>query len=313
LEEKMAGNSQGRKNSQTREKKEKGIKKAVPPSANVKEICPDCNIACEPNTDSVCCDICEYWFHAMDCQGLKESLFLALCEDDESDLHWYCRGCKRAAAKVVKSVSAMSERQDKMEENLRTVSGRLEKIEEGEFTDAMRNMIQSEVKKAVDSCVGEVKKDIETSSSGAHRGKVIDRSRNLIFFREPECDEQDNTPEVDKAKIESILSGKLKLTDITVKSVTRLGKRDKDTKRPILVSLEKEEDRTAVLTKLDDIRKTDKDLIKTLFISRDLSVSQREARKALRSEYNRRKEAGESVMIKRGKVVPRTETGTQSG
>jgi len=278
------------------------------------EICPDCNKVCEPNSDSICCDICDCWYHAVECQGLKQSLFQALCDDVDQDLHWFCKGCKRAAGKVMKSVSALSQRQEKLEKDLENVAGRMQKMEDGDLPQKLEENINvkinetirtgmDEITKQMEAKIAKLMEELKAADMGSHRGRLIDRSRNLMIFKENEVEDEGTRRETDQRTVQSIFDNTLGLEGIAAKSVERIGVYDKERKRPMLVIMETREDRNSVLKRINDIRAADKELIKKIFISADLSQSQRKKEAELRSELRRRREAGESVMIKNKKVV----------
>ena len=127
------------------------------------EKCPDCGEVCEPNSDSICCDICDSWYHAVACQGLKRSLYIALCDDENEDLHWFCKGCKRAAGKVMKTVSALSQRQDKMEANLESVASRVQKLEHGDLPGPMEDKIEGKVQDLLRAKMEEITREMRKS------------------------------------------------------------------------------------------------------------------------------------------------------
>jgi len=145
--------------------------------------------------------------------------------------------------------------------------------------------------------------DLKAADLGSHRGRLIDRSKNLLIFKEEEIEDEAKRKEGDHKTVQSILSNTLGVTDITAKSVERIGAYDKERRRPILVTMKNREDRNAVLKKINDIRASDKELIKTIFISADMSQTQRKREAELRAEVRRRRDAGEQVMIRNKKVV----------
>ena len=286
--------TQQRRNAGRKDKKDNPKSKQVDPLT----ICPDCGTPCEEGSDGVECDLCEYWFHGIKCQGMKQVTYQALCDDEDKILHWYCKGCKRAAQKVNKKLAALQSRQDSLEDDINTVKDKVSQIEEGTLSQPLQKAIEEMIdsRLATNSNLGRTQPLTDTQT---HRGKTIDRSCNLLMFRE---EENPNTPDTDR--VNSILKDKLKLEDISTKAVTRIGEKVKDKVRPILITLQSQNDRNTVLKKLKQLREAKDDVIHSLFITPDLSKSEREKQKELRQQLKSRRDNGEpDLVIRRGKIV----------
>ena len=66
------------------------IQKSQENMAEVRYPCKKCNEHIPFNTDSICCDICDIWFHVR-CSGLTFKSFKKLIKDNNSI--WYCSPC----------------------------------------------------------------------------------------------------------------------------------------------------------------------------------------------------------------------------
>ena len=214
----------------------------------------------------------------------------------------------------MKTVSALSQRQDKMEANLENVTIRVQNLENGDLPERLGDTIEEkvqdmlrarmeEITREMEGKVSKLMDDLKAADVGSHRGRLIDRSKNLLIFKEEEIEDETKRKEGDDKTVQSILRNTLRMTDMTAKSVERIGVYDKERRRPILVTMKNRDDRNAVLRKIIDIRTTDKELIKTIFISADMSQTQRRREAELRAEVRRRRDAGEQVMIRNKKVV----------
>ena len=71
--------------------------------------CGDCeNVVSEMNT-GIMCEVCDIWHHAK-CEGVSDETY-AVLQGNEA-MHWYCKVC----------MSALQERQEKMERSLNLVT-----------------------------------------------------------------------------------------------------------------------------------------------------------------------------------------------
>ena len=81
--------------------------------------CPTCGKKVGEEDLGLECEICEAWYH-IKCQGVSESEYEFL--SNHKSLHWYCSLCNKNVAKVIKMVSGLKQRQDKLEEMVTKMS-----------------------------------------------------------------------------------------------------------------------------------------------------------------------------------------------
>jgi predicted nucleic acid-binding Zn-ribbon protein len=106
--------------------------------------CGDCKVAVTGNEKGILCEICETWYH-IKYQGVTEDTNIYL--QKEQGIHWYCKGCDKGVAKVLKVISGLRKRQDKLEREVGVVS---EEITE------MRKKVQ-DIKQKQDKVEKEIK------------------------------------------------------------------------------------------------------------------------------------------------------------
>ena len=53
--------------------------------------CKKCLINIPENLDSICCEICNQWYHVKNCSGLTLKKFKKIC--NQNDSVWYCTSC----------------------------------------------------------------------------------------------------------------------------------------------------------------------------------------------------------------------------
>lgn len=71
--------------------------------------CGDCSKTIEKKDLGVECEICSYWFHSY-CQSMSEEKFNFIANDNS--IHWFCNRCDVSASKTMKLMSVLLERQD---------------------------------------------------------------------------------------------------------------------------------------------------------------------------------------------------------
>jgi len=277
----------------------KTTKKKAKQEEDPKNTCPDCMKLCDDDSDGIRCDICEYWFHALNCQGLKKSLYDALRQDEDNVLHWYCKGCKRAAGTISQALASLSSKQEAIQQDIAGLKSSVKLIEEGTITESLQKTLEDIIDRRIEERIPKATAEIQSQQvQQTHRGKVIDRSKNLIVFKEEESEIEDMT------KVKDILADKLGIPDMEPESTIRLGKKAANQTRPIRITMKSVEDRSAVLTKLKEMRVNKEESLKSIFITPDLSRKERERQKLLRSNLRERRGKGEKdLVIRRGRII----------
>lgn len=77
--------------------------------------CGTCMKPFSSGEGSAQCELCDIWFHSK-CQGISESMFRAM--KDYGELHWFCKGCRGGAEKLLAMVSKMQTKVERIEEEL---------------------------------------------------------------------------------------------------------------------------------------------------------------------------------------------------
>jgi len=116
--------------------------------------------------EGIQCDICDGWWHPA-CAGLDSELCEHLGKNQQ--MHWYCARCNSSVGKLIKEVMRMNERLDMVEDCVRKVEDKMEKMREGFSTqldkvtsevnknrNEVRELIQEEMKKCEDKVIDKV-------------------------------------------------------------------------------------------------------------------------------------------------------------
>lgn len=90
-----------------------------------KDKCRDCGQIVADKEKAVECEICECWYHAK-CHGISAETYRAVQKNQ--DLHWYCKSCGKAIAKLRNLIAIMETRQEKIESEVAEIGRQLEKV-----------------------------------------------------------------------------------------------------------------------------------------------------------------------------------------
>ena len=77
----------------------------------------------------IMCEACDKWHHAK-CKGVSDEAY-AVFQGNES-MRWYCKGCNKGVARLLQTMSALQERQEKMEMSLNLVTKDVDDIKKKE-------------------------------------------------------------------------------------------------------------------------------------------------------------------------------------
>ena len=73
----------------------------------------------------IMCEVCDMWHHAK-CEGASDEAY-AVLQGNES-MHWYCKGCNKVMTRLLQTMSALQEMQEKMERSLNLVTKEVDDI-----------------------------------------------------------------------------------------------------------------------------------------------------------------------------------------
>lgn len=88
--------------------------------------CVSCGLKVKEKELSLQCEICECWSHAL-CEKISEEVMQVL---QRENFHWYCMKCNSGVGKMLKVVIKMQDRMDTMEDHIRKVGEKMEKMRE---------------------------------------------------------------------------------------------------------------------------------------------------------------------------------------
>ena len=134
------------------------------------------------------------------------------------------------------------------------------------------------------------------------------KKNNLIVFNMPEKEDVSDNEELmmnDFSKLKQIYQGRVDLKERDLLNVTRLGNKNPEKIRPILLVFKDEEIRTKILRNNRDLKLKEDNISSSIYVHIDRTQKQRETEKELRAELKRRKDSGEkNIVIRNEQIVP---------
>ena len=137
------------------------------------------------------------------------------------------------------------------------------------------------------------------SSSAAHSADRDRRQKNIIIYNLPEATDH----AADKVSFLALCKTVFNL-DVLVTRVIRLGKRQENKHRPLLVCFTHKDEKTTVISRSNLLHRHDK--FKRVFIAPDQTKFEREKHAKLVNELRERKTKGETnLIIRNGCIITR--------
>ena len=233
----------------------------------------DCVICAKDVKDeeALQCDLCDYWFH-IECYRMDREDYQKI-QDIVELVQWFCRSCVSSFKGLKKQVTSLQKRVDELESSMET------KINE-KVSDILYERLEREKRKC-----------------------------NLVFFGMPEAG--DDRQGKDRMKFDrnrvcqlgNNLCDELKTKEEDIETLFRVGERDPEKKRPLVVKFRNAKDKFRLLKNSKKLNQA-KDGRSSVFIAPDLTKEQRTESQKVYTELKRRKDAGEeNLVILRGRIV----------
>lgn len=221
------------------------------------------------------CSVCETWIHQK-CANVSDDL-LEYITDTSNGLTWACPHCKDGAAKLNLKVLALHEKMEALEKEVNDNRAKL---------DEMRNDLQEMKKKANENkdAVATSQDRIQDSIFAEMRARE-EKKNNILFHGIPESA---NTEGFQRKKddMENILkiTRKLKIAVCKddIKFVRRLGEKNTQKARPLLIGLKENGKKTLFLENARNLNKFTE--YESVRIVPDLTLKQRKEEDAMRME-----------------------------
>ena len=262
-------------------------------------MCTKCETPCEDPND-IECFICKQWTH-QDCAQMKDKDYPTL---SRPNIQYICNPCIDSGKIAADAQSQQDVRIDKLLDLVTKLTAKVADLERGLGGEN----IQAMVKKMVDEKVEEMMEEKE---------EIEKRKLNIILVGVPESRHEDaeerKKKDLDAAR--EILGQLTDMEDDEVKDPIRLGPVTVG-KRPRMmrVTLSREERKQLILRKAPQLNQGKTDPKEKVYVNADYTPKQRQKRRELREELERRRAGGEQNLAIRNwavvTVTPRTQTDT---
>lgn len=305
-------------------------------SATESDVCTICNESVLNSHKGLKCDCCKSWQHT-ECEQVSDEVYQFLGNhEDEKSIHWYCKRCTNVLSHLLTTVTRIDEAQKRFESKFDTfmssfsskaslpdlmeaTQSKMEaKVEEfteqlqmrveisqnklGERVEELSHHLQShatETRLMRDSVEDAVR--IKLQEDKEEEEEINKRKCSVIVhgLAEPSGDTAEARVQSDCDQLENLFH-KIELDTISVKHITRLGKRaeEPDAKpRPVKLTVASETHKDDVLKQAKNLRRIKEGGMDKVFIHQDLTPRQRQRRKLLVQELKDRQQRGEQNLI----------------
>ncbi len=271
--------------------------------------------------EALMCEICSRWFH-IKCEKISKTQYKNQASKSKN-FHWYCDGCDIVHSGIIREVTLLKVDQNKFKK-------RLEALEE---TKVSKEDLQNEMEKKADKedvekleqriTTIEGKQGTSGESSVVNEGascsktpeeqaeEVIkeikdqeERMSNALLFNLPEDKTSNEADRIkhDKEEVKHLAKHcKVNISKDEIMKVIRLGKKQENKPRPLLIQISTPEKKRMLFKNLRLLQEAP-DKYRQVSVQHDLTEKQRKREKELREEA-KKKEAetsGEAAFKVRG-------------
>lgn len=290
----------------SKENKKGATEKRDRPQRNASKMtkCAACGTKITLTTQALSCDICIDTWNCINCLDMSTDLYELLQQDN--NMKWNCGNC----AKTVKN---KMENKDELTELMRNMSKQLSRVEEilkakvdrDEYEELEGRVTALEEQEPTDTKdINRIVEEKVNQQIEEYREREA-RKLNLIIhnLQEKEADTPEERKHQDLRDMEDVLQ-EIDCEEASIEDMQRLGQRNDDKPRLVLLKMKKVADKRKVLMSSKKLKQSDSEDKKRIFITPDMSKSMREQNKKLRQELKDRRESGETdLIIRNNKIV----------
>ena len=292
----------------------------------------DCGEPVRSSDDGVLCEKCSHWFH-IGCQGIPKPAYEALKK--YKVLSWFCNECRGVVRKDDSRLVSLESKVDQLDKAVKEQLGKMVHClrEQERAVDGQTKLIERSIRENVaqkstyadmvkGSCsevVNQVSAKLSnlpqltaertTTKDVQNISRVFDdfldkdrRKNNLVVHNLPEAEAASlaERSKQDISQFQEIVKDVFRLQVKASKSF-RVGKAVPDGHRLLIVTLEGSDMKHDILQLAPQLRNSQWE---NIYITPDLTKSERELARKLRQELRSRRSAGEeNIFIKKGKIV----------
>ena len=268
------------------------------------EDCKICDVMVKYGVKGIKCDVCENWCH-IECVGMEEKTYKHY---SKGNLQWVCEICMKVKIDNTQMYEMIGDllKMTKIERK-NNEQERAQLIEMMKDMSEKITMLEGVILKKVNEKVKGIEKDviIKVKEEIGQELEKFKRRKNIVIYGLPEGEgrTEKEAYQMDHDNVQQLIReiG----TDVETFRIIRLGKQKiKNKTRPIKVELSEEAEKYKILKKAANVRNLEAAKFKSIIITTDMTVKQRELEKILREDLKNRREAGETdIKIKNGRIV----------
>ena len=270
------------------------------------DICGYCKKKCTAKCEALQCDLCAAWLHAS-CEGLTKDQYKLLNQLASSthNIVYYCsyNHCLDRF-KLLMSQSMQNDLTSKFDE-IKTslnqaISNLSHKIDQLQTSETETQNQIKDTKKALSSAYDPPSAHSSVADTIVQQLEDKNcRKNNILFFNIPESETSNSG--VDPGFVSKLCKDVYNL-DIQILKAFHLGKKLANKSRPLLVQLESEDIKARILAKSYLLKSTE--LYNNVYISADMTKTERIKHRQLVNELKSRWTRGESnIIIRNGRIV----------
>ena len=259
-----------------------------------KRKCGSCDKIFGKNDANIECSACKRKYHPS-CTQLNDPEYRAL--SSSKNLKWFCVLCDEDVEHLLSNY-----------EKFRKVSLEIEKIKsenEARLASMEKRLMMCENKKTDVDVQKRIEDQIEKSSrEDVEEAALIKlKEQNLVYFGLPESASETTSERMkyDYKLLSEAYDQNIELSKIG--NIFRVGKKNDNNCRPLIVKYASVEIRNTFLKKSGDLKIKSNNQIKPVYMSIDRTHKQREAHKKLVQELRDRRDAGEENIVIRGEKI----------
>ena len=258
---------------------------------NEKENCGICEKIVRERDNGIKCDRCGAWYHA-GCEKVSVEFYKALQKCDEEQ--WYCKLCRSEIKQLDERIKTLAKENKELKVRIQALEEKWELFKE--------ELKEETVKCTMERVSQEMEKHLEEMEE---RSK---RKNNIVLYNVPESTKEDSKERQtdDLVKCCDLFEGSLKVSDIRIEGVIRMGKKENGRKRPLLVKLANEREKKSILANAKNLKGEENPWKKRVGISKDMTKKERDQDIKAREELKAKRAAGDQTWyIKNGKLQKR--------
>ncbi len=248
------------------------------------------------------CEICKQNFH-IQCENVNKTLHKTIMDSKKPrskvKIHWYCAACDVVTVNMMQHVSVLEDNQKKLqrrvsdleievkrrpsEEEFKKLEGRVTKLEKAKVEQAGSARDTETTKATTSEMIKEIKDQEE-------------RKRNIVLHNvtEKNTENAEERTKHDREQLKElgkVCKQTIKKEDVVM--IRRLGKRNGNRPRPLLVEFKDEEKKAALMQNLVNLSNAP-DNLRKISVQHDLTKKQREEEKKMREEAKKMESEDES-------------------